>query len=126
MSMGVCAFTKDASLAKAQAERLLEGGLPAAAIAIEAPGANDAGIYHNAAGQDVTALEAKSDALWAALRAQGVPTVAIGDLGNEIGMGAIADHIRAYVPYTAHGECACGCSDGKYDRYDNYCFFLPF
>ena len=112
MSMGVCAFTKDASLAKAQAERLLEGGLPAAAIAIEAPGANDAGIYHNAAGQDVTALEAKSDALWAALRAQGVPTVAIGDLGNEIGMGAIADHIRAYVPYTAHGECACGCGHG--------------
>ncbi len=40
------------------------------------------------------------------------PTVAIGDLGNEIGMGKIADHIRTYVPFTAHGECTCGCQGG--------------
>ncbi|MFR5787571.1 MAG: glutamate cyclase domain-containing protein [Christensenellales bacterium] len=42
----------------------------------------------------------------------GVPSVAIGDLGNEIGMGKIADHIRSFVPFTAHGECSCGCKGG--------------
>ena len=46
------------------------------------------------------------------LRALGVPCVAIGDLGNEIGMGKIADHIRSFVPFTAHGECICGCKGG--------------
>ena len=47
-----------------------------------------------------------------ALLAQGMPSVAIGDLGNEIGMGKIADHIRSFVPFTAHGECSCGCKGG--------------
>ena len=42
----------------------------------------------------------------------GVLNIAIGDLGNEIGMGAIADHIKKYIPFTAPGECACGCGGG--------------
>ena len=90
----------------------LFGPLSAAVISIEAPGANDVGVYHNAGGLDVSALEAKSLALWEKLRALGVPSVAIGDLGNEIGMGKIADHIRSFVPFTAHGECSCGCKGG--------------
>lgn len=61
---------------------------------------------------DVSVLEAKTDALWAKLRELGVPSVAIGDLGNEIGMGKIADHIRSFVPFTARGECSCGCKGG--------------
>ena len=42
----------------------------------------------------------------------GVPSIAIGDLGNEIGMGTIAEHIKKYVPFTAEGECQCGCGGG--------------
>lgn len=42
----------------------------------------------------MTALQARSDVLWKKLRADGVPNIAIGDLGNEIGMGTIADHIK--------------------------------
>ena len=87
-------------------------GTPAAAVSIEAPGANELGVYHNAGGKDVSALEAKTDLLWAKLREMNVPTVSIGDLGNEIGMGKIADHIRSFVPFTAHGECSCGCKGG--------------
>lgn len=63
-------------------------------------------------GDDVSALQAKSDVLWTALRARGVLSIAIGDLGNEIGMGAIGPHIRRYVPFTAGGECRCGCGGG--------------
>ena len=112
LSMGVIPFTKDAAQAPAQAEALMAAGLPAAVISVEAPGANAQGVYHNAGGLNVTELQAKSDVLWNALRARGIPSVAIGDLGNEIGMGLIADHIRTYVPYTAPGECACGCGGG--------------
>ena len=39
-------------------------------------------------------------------------TVSIGDLGNEIGMGKIAEHIRTYVPFTDKGECSCCCRGG--------------
>ena len=112
MSMGVQRFTKDVSRAEDEADALLAQGMPAAVISIEAPGANDVGVYHNAGGLDVSALEAKSVVLWEKLSALGVPSVAIGDLGNEIGMGKIADHIRSFVPFTAHGECSCGCKGG--------------
>ena len=112
MSMGVQRFTKDVSRAGDETDALLAQGMPAAVISIEAPGANDVGVYHNAGGLDVSALEAKSVVLWEKLRALGVPSVAIGDLGNEIGMGKIADHIRSFVPFTAHGECSCGCKGG--------------
>lgn len=53
----------------------------------------------------MTALQARSDVLWEKLRADGVPNIAIGDLGNEIGMGTIADHIKKYVPFTDRDEC---------------------
>ena len=116
MSMGVQRFTKDVSRAGDEADALLAQGMPAAVISIEAPGANDVGVYHNAGGLDVSALEAKSVVLWEKLRALDVPSVAIGDLGNEIGMGKIADHIRSFVPFTAHGECSCGCKGGIWPR----------
>ena len=111
LSMGVAAFTKDKAAAPAQAAALA-ARKPAAVISVEASGANALGVYHNALGLDLTALQSKSEALWNLLRAQGVPNIAIGDLGNEIGMGTIADHIVKYVPFTGKGECQCGCGGG--------------
>ncbi len=112
LSMGIVPFTKDRAAAAAQAEALIDGCPPAAVISIEACGANVRGVYHNAASLDVSGLQAKSDVLWTALRARGVPNIAIGDLGNEIGMGTIAAHIKKYVPFTDAGECVCGCGGG--------------
>lgn len=112
LSLGVVAFTKDKAKAPAQAKALVDKILPAAVISVEACGGNAKGVYHNAVGKDVTALEAKSDVLWNELRARGVPNVAIGDLGNEIGMGTIGEHIKKYVPFTAPGECQDGCCGG--------------
>jgi len=112
LSMGVVAFTKDKAAAPEQAKLLADKYLPAAVISVEACGGNAKGVYHNAVGKDVSALEAKSDVLWNELRARGVPNVAIGDLGNETGMGTLAEHIKKYVPFTAPGECQCGCGGG--------------
>lgn len=42
----------------------------------------------------------------------GVLNIAIGDLGNELGMGAIKDHLDKYVPGCAEGTCVCGCGGG--------------
>ncbi|SET58192.1 Uncharacterised protein [Lacrimispora sphenoides] len=112
LSMGVIAFTKNPARAEIEAEWLIKEGLPGAVISVEAPGSNENGVYHNSAGDNVTELEAKTDILWEMLRKKGVLNIAIGDLGNEIGMGAIADHIKKYIPLTAPGECVCGCGGG--------------
>jgi hypothetical protein len=116
-SSGIIEFTKDAQQAAAEAERIVSeargaGNFPAYCIAVEAAGANKYGIYHNAAGIDVTALQSKSDVLFTRLQKEGVPALAVGDLGNECGMGTLGSHLFSYVPYTAEGRCSCGCGGG--------------
>lgn len=112
VSMGVIVFTDDAALAPKQAEEIIDRDHPSAVISVECPGANENGVYHNATGLDVTELEAKQDILFEKLQRKGVLNIAIGDLGNEIGMGAIHDTLEAYIPYAAKGTCRCGCGGG--------------
>lgn len=112
VSMDVITFTKDADKAASQADEILSAAKPAAIISIEAPGCNKDGCYHNAIGMDVTALEAKMDVLFEKAQAMGVLNIAIGDLGNEIGMGAIAQTLETYIPYAGLGRCNCGCGGG--------------
>ena len=104
VSMGVIVFTDDAALAPKQAEEIIDRDHPAAVISVECPGANENGVYHNATGLDVTELEAKQDILFEKLQSKGVLNIAIGDLGNEIGMGAIHDTLEAYIPYAATAD----------------------
>lgn len=91
-------FTKDGQAAPKQADALIEKYKPAAVVSIECPGCNPQGVYHNATGVDVTAIEAKQDVLFEKLQKIGVLNIAIGDLGNEIGMGAITETLNTYIP----------------------------
>ena len=112
VSMGMYLFTKDAEKASSCADRLLQLAPPKAVISIECPGANENGTYHNAIGLDVTELEAKQDILFEKAQKMGVLDIAIGDLGNEIGMGAISETLKEFIPYAAPGACSCGCGGG--------------
>ena len=60
----IIVFTKDTQKADKMADDILSSGYPDAVISIECPGANKNGVYHNAAGADVSALEAKTDILF--------------------------------------------------------------
>lgn len=111
-SMGMAVFTKDRAEAFKQADTLIEQYPPSAVISIECPGANADGVYHNATGLDVTALEAKQDILFEKLVEKGILNIAIGDLGNEIGMGTLSSTLEAYIPYAAKDACRCGCGGG--------------
>ena len=102
------AFTKDVSKAAQYADEIIAEGLPKAVISIECSGANKDGVYHNARGLDVTAVQAKQDILFKKLCEADVLNIAIGDLGNELGMGAIGDYIKENIPVS----CACGCENG--------------
>lgn len=112
VSMGVISFTKDSRVAEKQADEIIAQKVPKAVIAIEAAGANKYGEYHNAAGVNITVLEAKTDILYEKLKKQGVLNIAIGDLGNEMGMGTISEHIKKFVPYTDEEQCKCDCKGG--------------
>lgn len=112
LSLAGIEFTKDINEAGKQADELIAKGLPSAVISIECPGANSLGVYHNAIGMDVSPLEAKQDILFIKLKERGVLNIAIGDLGNELGMGTLKEHLEEYVPYAAKGSCKCGCDGG--------------
>jgi hypothetical protein len=117
LSAGIVEFTKSSAAAAEAAEALCRdaekaGCFPAYCVAIEAPGANKKGVYHNAAGLDVSDLEAKSDVLFNHLRKKGIPGLAIGDLGNECGMGFLSPYLERRVPYAGPGKCSCGCGGG--------------
>lgn len=105
-------FTKDKSKAEECADSIIADGVPKAVISIECPGENEQGRYHNARGVEVTELEAKQDILFDKLRAAGVLNIAVGDLGNEIGMGTISEYIKKKIPVA----CECGCKDGIVSR----------
>lgn len=102
-SIGILTFTKDRKEAEKCADEIILQGIPDAVIAIECPGENENGVYHNATGTDVTRLEAKQDVLFDKLCNMGVFNIAIGDLGNEIGMNAIGDRIKEKIPYAREG-----------------------
>lgn len=112
LALAGIAFTKDREQTAGQADELIAQGLPSAVISIECPGANSVGVYHNATGLDISEIEAKQDILFTKLQAKGVLNIAIGDLGNELGMGTLKEHIQEYVPYAAKGACRCGCGGG--------------
>ena len=105
-------FTKDVSLAEAQADEILSHGEPCVCFTNEAPGSNKNGYFHNATGVNTSEHEAKYEVLFRKCQQKGIWNLSIGDLGNEIGMGAIGDHIREYVPYAEMGGCKAGTGYG--------------
>jgi len=113
ISIGAISFTKDKVLAETQAKEIYDTLTPKAMIAIEAPGANSKGVFHNAIGKDLSFLECQSEVLFKLGQSKGIWNMAIGDLGNEMGMGAIAEHLQKYVPYMEEDGCICGCGGGS-------------
>lgn len=104
----VVPFPKDEAEAAMVAAEVIGTFAPKAVISIERPGRNVHGIYHMGNGTDVTALAAKFDVLFVEARRQGILTLAIGDLGNELGMGGLIDTVHARIPYGATCQCPCG------------------
>ena len=90
------------------ATKMLDRFKPDVMFSTERVGRNINGIYYNMRGRDYGMGRARIDMLFDAGMARGVPVIAVGDGGNEIGMGAVADVVAASVPFAAPGDCACG------------------
>lgn len=81
----------DAEQSDALAARALEVWRPSVVLAIERCGVADDGTYRNMRGEDISAVTARVDGLFK----HGL-TIGIGDGGNEIGMGTLAEHSRTH------------------------------
>ena len=92
----------------AAAPAMLKELAPDILISTERVGRNENGIYYNMRGRDYGMGRARIDMLFDEGRARGIPTLAVGDGGNEIGMGLVAQAVQASVPFAAQGDCPCG------------------
>ena len=76
---------------EAEAEQALAHYQPEAIIAIERPGQAADGGYYNMRGESISARTACFDTF---MNKSTCPTLAIGDGGNEIGMGNVSDALQ--------------------------------
>ena len=73
----------------ADAAKLLDRLQPVGLISVERCGRDSKGIYANMRGVDISSETAPCDALFLAAYGR-IPTIGVGDGGNEIGMGNVA------------------------------------
>lgn len=97
--------TRDA--AQEYADSIISKMEPAAVVAIEKVAPNEAGVYHNMAGYDVSDKTSKIGELYDALN-DDVLTVSVGDAGNEVGMGLVQDVVKDQIKYGSKCQCSCG------------------
>lgn len=71
-------------------EALLDEYKPTLLISIERCGKNTQGDYANMRGVSIADHTAKIDRMFPLAAARGIPTIGVGDGGNEIGMGNVA------------------------------------
>lgn len=98
---------------KGKHETALEGLLacsPCAFVSIERPGKNAKGVSHTTFGMSMDDISADIDDVMGKMEDEGISTFAVGDMGNELGMGLVEDVVGAITPYGK--ECRCGCGGG--------------
>jgi len=107
VTAAVVRFPSDPDAAKRLAQDLIEQTAPRAFVAIERPGANEHGHYHSGGGLRLTDHCGRIDLLVPMLRAGGIPTIAIGDGGNELGCDVIREDVLRVVPNATRCVCPC-------------------
>lgn len=92
-------FTVEDENARSTAAELLDLYTPSLLLSIERTGRNADGVYCSMRGVDYGDSRARIDHVFDLAAERGLPTIAIGDGGNEIGMANVADAIRAHIPF---------------------------
>lgn len=93
--MGTCSAEDE--VAKKQCEALVEQYKPKVIISIERAGQRTDGTYRNMIGQDFSRGRSRLDYMISAAQARNIPTIGVGDGGNEIGMGALAKEVAEHI-----------------------------
>lgn len=104
----VVAQSRDRDEALVQAGAWIERFDVRAVVAIEKAGANAHRVYHMVGGGDISATVSKGEAMFAEATRRGIACIGIGDRGNELGMGPIAEVTRGLLPFGRVCRCPCG------------------
>lgn len=104
-------FPSETNLADKEGKRILDELKPSAVITVEKMGRNEMDVYHTARGNDIGRYTAKIDLLLEEAQKRGILTIGIGDLGNEIGLGAVANVVKKAIGPLGE-KCHCGCGGG--------------
>lgn len=92
-------FPIDEASAKDVSKFLIEKYQPALFFSTERVGRNVDGIYCSMRGIDYGMGRARIDFLFDEAISGKIPTVAVGDGGNEIGMGVVSEAVKKYVKF---------------------------
>jgi len=92
-------FTTSDDSAPDAATELLAKYKPALFFSTERVGRAKDGVYYSMRAIDYGMGRARIDVLFDEAIKQGIPTVAVGDGGNEIGMGAVTEAVNAHVKF---------------------------
>ncbi len=87
-------------------DKIMKDYSPSLILSSEKPGKNSRGRYHSASGKDMTEYVSRSDVFFDLARVR-IPTIAVGDIGNEAGMGLIREPIERVLENG--GACSCPC-----------------
>ena len=102
-------FPTEAVAAQAAAHQLVTRTCPAVLIVTEKVGPNRLGVAHSAMGFAIPdGARALIEYLLDTVHAAGIPTIGVGDNGNDVGFGIIEDIVRRYKPYGDVCQCPCG------------------
>lgn len=91
-------------------KKVLEKYKPSHIVAIERPGRALDGCCYSMKGEDISDIVPNTDILFQEAKDQGVVTTAVGDGGNEIGMGKVRHYVENSVPL-GHKICAAFSTD---------------
>jgi len=91
-------------ISKLHAQKMIDIYKPSHIIAVERPGKAMDGNCYSMRGEDISDIVPIMDELFEEAKKVGITTIAIGDGGNEIGMGKISNLVMDLVP---NGELIC-------------------
>ncbi|RPD95944.1 DUF4392 domain-containing protein [Candidatus Pantoea deserta] len=97
---------------------LLDARQPALLFSTERVGRNRNGIYYSMRGIDYGMQRARIDFVFDEAHRRGIKTVAVGDGGNEIGMGLVKSAVQQAVKFGSDGSCECGGGIGAVTKTD--------
>src|SRR5712692_9530841 len=102
-------FPTEAAAAQAAAHQLVAQTRPAVLVVTEKVGPNRLGVAHSAMGFAIPdGARALIEYLLDTVQAAGIPTIGVGDNGNDVGFGMIEEIVRRYKPYGDVCQCPCG------------------
>lgn len=91
-----------------KAASLLKRANPCIFMTIERSGMNEKGVPHTTFGMSTADINAPMDAVMEIMKQRGIPTFAVGDMGNELGMGKVKDVVEKITPFGSRCNCGCG------------------